>query len=356
MAGIIKCNSNDNPVKIRGFSSLIFLTLIFVSTVVSCATLSPVSSVREFPPKVTGINAVQPDWQSWASGPPAAEETPGVFYFAGRIQSPRMEFRALKIDLSAPGLRIVVGAGLPSEAEAGVVGSARSTWVSSFVRRNKLLAGINTNPFAPVSGREGEERTIIGIAVSDGRLLSRPSGPYDALVFYTDGRAAILSQAELLSQANTELIYNAAGGFGIVLRQGELPQGLLSGGELRSVTSAASPAAAMPDRNLPEQGLARQDLPRHPRSAAGLSADGRTLYLLVIDGRRPGSAGATEAEIGLLLKQLGAWEGLNFDGGGSSSLALRYPDGKVRPVNIPIHLHIPGNERGVATCLGIGID
>jgi exopolysaccharide biosynthesis protein len=96
--------------------------------------------------------------------------------------------------------------------------------------------------------------------------------------------------------------------------------------------------------------------PRFPRSAAGLSANGKTLYLLVIDGRRPGSVGTTEAETALLLKQLGAWDGLNFDGGGSTALALRYRDGKVRTVNTPIHHQIPGNERGVAACLGIALN
>ena len=94
---------------------------------------------------------------------------------------------------------------------------------------------------------------------------------------------------------------------------------------------------------------------RHPRSAAGISADGKYLYLLVIDGRRLASAGSTEAETALILKQLGAWNGINFDGGGSSALALRFPDGKVRPINTPIHNNIPGLERAVAGCLGVGL-
>jgi hypothetical protein len=96
-----------------------------------------------------------------------------------------------------------------------------------------------------------------------------------------------------------------------------------------------------------------QQAPRHPRSAAGLSEDGKTLYLLVIDGRRLSSVGATEEELAMILKQLGAWNGLNLDGGGSSVLALRFPDGKVRAVNTPIHNRIPGMQRGVATCLGL---
>jgi exopolysaccharide biosynthesis protein len=63
--------------------------------------------------------------------------------------------------------------------------------------------------------------------------------------------------------------------------------------------------------------------------------------------------GATEEEVGVILTRLGADDGLNFDGGGSTALVLRYPDGKIRPVNTPIHGMIPGKERAVATCLGI---
>ncbi|GHU72878.1 hypothetical protein FACS189450_11530 [Spirochaetia bacterium] len=314
-------------IKIRGFSSCLFLTLISLLITVSCSTLSPVTSLREVPKRAAGIDAVRVDWQ-----PFAIRETSGLAYFAGKIQKPQLEFWALKIDLTAPELRIVVGGGNSGDP----LGTSNSTWVSGFVRRNDLLAGINTNPFDPVSGKEGEKRTIIGIAVSEGRLLAPPNSRFDALVFYTNGKAAILSQAELFSLGDMESIYNAVGGFNIVLQEGKIPRRLLAD-------------------KTPGQDMPKQDMPRHPRSAAGLSADGKTLYLLAIDGRRFGSIGATEAEIGLLLKQLGASEGLNFDGGGSTSLALRYPDGKVRPVNIPIHRQIPGNERGVAVCLGISL-
>jgi hypothetical protein len=328
-------------------TALTFLSLIFAFIAVSCSTLSPVTSVREVPLRAAEIEAVLPDWQPLVHKAPAAEEasglaSPAVAYFAGKVQSPRLEFWALKIDLTAPGLRIAVGGGEAADNRAGTV---NSTWVSGFVRRNNLLAGINANPFDPVSGKEGEKRTIIGIAVAEGRLLSRPNSRFDSLVFYADGGAAILSQGELeesFALGNTESIYNAVGGFNIVLQEGKLPRRLLVDG--------------VPGQDMPRQNLPRQDLPRHPRSATGLSADGKTLYLLAIDGRRLGSIGATEAETALLLKQLGAWDGLNFDGGGSTALALRYSDGKVRTVNIPIHHQIPGNERGVAICLGIALN
>ncbi len=55
-----------------------------------------------------------------------------------------------------------------------------------------------------------------------------------------------------------------------------------------------------------------------PRTAMGVTSDGK-LILIVIDGRRPGySDGCTLAELADLLKSMGAVDALNLDGGGSS--------------------------------------
>ena len=61
---------------------------------------------------------------------------------------------------------------------------------------------------------------------------------------------------------------------------------------------------------------------KHPRTAMGYTADGK-LILMVIEGRFPGKAeGATLTQEAQMLKQLGCVEGLNLDGGGSSSLLI----------------------------------
>lgn len=61
----------------------------------------------------------------------------------------------------------------------------------------------------------------------------------------------------------------------------------------------------------------------HPRTAAGFSADGRTMFLVTIDGRMADSRGMSYEELGRLLVELGAHEALNLDGGGSSTLVAR---------------------------------
>lgn len=62
---------------------------------------------------------------------------------------------------------------------------------------------------------------------------------------------------------------------------------------------------------------------RHPRTAVGIRADG-TVLLVVVDGRRPEhSVGMTLPELSALLRELGAVDALNLDGGGSTTLVLR---------------------------------
>lgn len=64
-----------------------------------------------------------------------------------------------------------------------------------------------------------------------------------------------------------------------------------------------------------------------PRTAAGVSQDGKTVYLLVVDGRhslyKTGSYGASYDALARILKAAGAYEAINLDGGGSSSYLVR---------------------------------
>jgi len=81
---------------------------------------------------------------------------------------------------------------------------------------------------------------------------------------------------------------------------------------------------------------------RAPRSAIGLTRDGK-LLLVVIDGRRAyHSIGATLWEAATIMKQLGAVDALNLDGGGSTTLVI---NGQV--VNSPSG----GQERRVTNAL-----
>jgi hypothetical protein len=85
---------------------------------------------------------------------------------------------------------------------------------------------------------------------------------------------------------------------------------LLQNGELR-ITN---------EEELKFTGKAIND--KHPRTAMGYTKDNK-LIILVIQGRFPGIAeGATLAQEGQLLKNIGCQEALNLDGGGSSCLLV----------------------------------
>jgi Phosphodiester glycosidase/FlgD Ig-like domain len=88
--------------------------------------------------------------------------------------------------------------------------------------------------------------------------------------------------------------------------------------------------------------------PRHPRTAIGQLADGRTL-MVVVDGRQSGySVGMTTFEMAQTMVRLGAVRAMQLDGGGSSTLAfdgvvLNKPsDGRERPISTAVMLQYYG--------------
>lgn len=61
---------------------------------------------------------------------------------------------------------------------------------------------------------------------------------------------------------------------------------------------------------------------KHPRTAMGYTKDNK-LIVLVIEGRNPGKAeGATLTQEAQIFKDLGCWEAINLDGGGSSCMLI----------------------------------
>ncbi|RUP86474.1 phosphodiester glycosidase family protein [Dermabacter sp. HSID17554] len=61
----------------------------------------------------------------------------------------------------------------------------------------------------------------------------------------------------------------------------------------------------------------------HPRTAIGVSKDGSKVFAIVLDGRSANSHGMTLPELGQLFKDLGAYNAVNLDGGGSSAMIAR---------------------------------
>ena len=91
------------------------------------------------------------------------------------------------------------------------------------------------------------------------------------------------------------------------------------------------------------------DREMHPRTAIGIDRDTRRLLLLVIDGRQSFSRGFTLVELARTLRRLGAEDALNFDGGGSSTMAGEGRRGRVRVLNSPSD----GSQRSIPDGLAI---
>lgn len=194
---------------------------------------------------------------------------------------------------------------------------------SAFLARYGLQVAVNASAWGPFHAkswrdyypRPGDPVDIHGLAVSNGSVVS----PDDS----RQPRFCVVENEPVIVDADVPPgTTQAVGGGSWLVRDGQVQR---EGGETR-----------------------------HPRTAVGIGKDPRRLFLVVVDGRQRGySEGATLHELGVILKDLGAWDALNLDGGGSSTLVVAGRNGKPRVLNAPIHTGIPMRERPVANHLGL---
>ena len=198
---------------------------------------------------------------------------------------------------------------------------------SEIAARERFAVAVNGDFFAArdtadVEGRRtgftrGKWATTVGPTVADGRRVSVNATTRPALEVTADGRAtiAVVPAGAALPAA----VVQAVGGSTLLVADGRaVPQ-------------------QRPLVNL-----------RHPRTAVGLTRDGWHLILLVVDGRRPGTAaGMTGDELAATLVGLGCHTAMNLDGGGSTTLVGR--DGVINQPS-------DGRERSVADALGVRFD
>ncbi len=121
--------------------------------------------------------------------------------------------------------------------------------------------------------------------------------------------------------------------------RGAAPRMLIGGWPriLRDGVNVAGDAATV------EGTISRNAEVRHPRTAIGFSRDSSVLFLLTVDGRSAQSVGMTLVELADVMRRLGVWQAMNFDGGGSTTMVI---GGRV--VNTPSD---PSGEREVGNAL-----
>lgn len=251
---------------------------------------------------------------------------PGIHHAFLDVRKPRiLKVNAVRIDLHRKDLRFMTSGRSPEWGREmpdrpGLPIRVQRQTVRDYLqnaRRNgiDMLIAVNASPWTPWE-RPWTHRYAcnLGLVVSDGILVDFPNGR-PAFIITKDGKFQIRTVKKGDDISDIQL---AVGGFGIILKDGK-------------------PAGS-------------KDL--QPRTAYGLSADRRYLYLLTLDGRLKGiSEGAGTKEAGEWLLHFGAWDGINMDGGGSTTLMTVRKDanGKMSAVRLNCGVYF----RTVANSLGI---
>jgi hypothetical protein len=247
----------------------------------------------------------------------------GITYIRDVRSEPRpLVIHVIRIDLDAPGIGFLV---TPPDPAAGR--QLRASTTSQFLARSGVQLAINGDFFVPWWDNSpldyypytGSPVDVVGFAASREKVYSRGEINHPTLYLSANNQASF---DEPIGD-----VYNAISGNLIFVQDGQPYQVDLS--------------AAY-----------HQDL--HPRTAVALDETGRTLILVVVDGRQPGySEGVSMAELAGIVIDHGGYTALNLDGGGSSALVIEDKAGNPVVLNAPIHNHIPYRERPVANHLGI---
>ena len=240
----------------------------------------------------------------------------------------------ITIDLRQKGLSFLV---TPGDPQAELPLSARTT--SQFLDEFDLQLAINGDGFTPWRSNNpldyyphaGDRVKPNGLAASMGKTYAQ--NPDNQPVFY-------ISRSNQAS-FNTPIgkVFNAISGNTMLLEKGK----------------SAFEAITQSDKEKGIQGGEAEDpgTPQ-PRTAIGLDKRGRKLVILVVDGRQPGySEGVTLKELAEMMAALGIYNGMNLDGGGSTTLVSQGSNGEPVVLNSPIDQQVRGRERFVGNHLGV---
>ncbi len=236
----------------------------------------------------------------------------GVDYARANFSLPRpMKCHAIRVDLKNPGVSFLAK---PSNGSRDL--DTDSQFPSRFLRQHHLQIAVSSSAFYPFVKWPGQPVDIMGLSVSEGDRYSEAVSNLDSLVITAKNEARVVPAG-----GNTRDAWNGMGGNLIILRDGI-------------------------DR--------AEFLPPEASSAAGISADGRYLYWLMVDGRQHGwSEGASPSDSARLLKELGASDAINFDGGSVVTLVRQGRWFGATVLNRPCHPLLTGFERPIGGLLGI---
>lgn len=227
----------------------------------------------------------------------------GVQYATGYEPSnPRMmRAFALKISLANPAITMYTSHG---NGTAPYEVALQTT--PAFLADHGCVAAVNSCFF---NASLSPNTNIEGLLVSNGSVVSTWEANRDAEIRFTSDKIA-----SIVNNGGTSGVYTGCSGDAWHLIYGD-PEG---------------------DDSTP-----------NPRTSAGITQDGKFLILVCVDGRQPGwSDGATIYDMSLWQQSFGAYNAMNFDGGGSTTMSI---SGYGSYVNSPCY----GYARSVGASLGV---
>ena len=261
--------------------------------------------------------------------------TPGVGAFA-ELQV----VNALRVDLTDPDVRFF---STPRYANyvpdgSGTCGSETIVLTATnFLTRYGLQLAINANNFHDPCTSDSPSYTlpqgtpvrVTGALVSTGQVVSVQEAPIDNSTFLFSSNNVPTFVPTNWPARSTVGAYTVVSGLYAVLVNG---------------VNVASNYLGSPDF---VHGL-------NPRTAFGLSKDRHYMYLLTIDGRQSGySDGAYDWETAEWLKIVGAWDGANMDGGGSTCMVAQDSTGRAVELNHDSAAAANNIERAVGCHFGL---
>lgn len=250
----------------------------------------------------------------------------GIRYRREFRVSPRpLMLHVVTVDLTAPGLKVLVTPGTPSTNNEQEI-QARTT--SEFLIAFNLQLAVNASFFHPFAEnapwnyhpRSGEPVGAVGQAISNGVMYSEPLPGWSVFCVSAQQQAQILAGNTCPSGT-----MQAVAGSTLLVQDG------------KPVTM--------------RQGTADSD-GVYSRTVVAIDRSGHKLWLLVVDDKQwLYSEGVSLEELAEIAIALGADAALNLDGGGSTTLVQATLAG-YKILNSPVHTKIPMRERPVANHIG----
>lgn len=254
----------------------------------------------------------------------------GTLYGNGKLHlsAPETEYGRNAFIQSNQGINIGVIENLFSVTNSSTASTFRITAINKLSRPYTGIAMLNSSWGAKSPGAS-LGKNVVEVLVQNGAVVEkRQNGEPFAL---TDNSYVLVQIGENLLSMNPGDALNLSitgydnlkfsiGGGNVLLKDGEIPSNSKLSGT------------------------------RAPRTAIAVNRDNTEILLVTVDGRSNQSIGMSEVEFANYLKEIGAHRALNLDGGGSTTMGIKYSgNSETTVVNAPSE----SGQRSIANGVGI---